>query len=351
MLLVCLFAFALDVDMPALAKTMSAIPEDADNFLSLPLDLTVDDRGRVFVADANAKTVFVWNKDGSFAGNFGKEGAGPGEFSFWQFGPQAYLGTSGDRIYVFDGGRRTINIFDADFNFISSTSYQMKGGRGRANYFKVASEDMFVINARSFGRDTPPKQLVGLYDMDGEMVHGITEVDDKTFEMQGNGSGRPTGMTINAFSPQMVVHYDDRTKRVIVADSGRPSFDIYALDGKPIMTVNLEIPHLDVTDEDIAEYKEIRWIKNSSFVKPAFPDKKAYFTHILPLADGTFLVFEQSPFYRNVTGVRVDERGKVQQKLSYSCGEDGSLYGANGRVFAVATDDEGEFMVHELALN
>jgi len=349
MVLTLLFLISLDFDTPNLAKTMAPLPDDADNFLSLPLDLTVDEKGRVFVADANAKTVFVWNEDGSFAGNFGKEGSGPGEFSFWSFGPQAYLGAANGKIYVFDGGRRTINVFDENFEFVSSTGYTMKGGQGRVNYFKVADEGMFVINARSFGRDQDPKQLVGLYDTEGELVHRITERPDKTFEMQGSG-GRPSGMTINAFSPQMVVHFDDRTERVIVADSGRPSFDLYDLEGKQIKTVNLRIPHPDVTDADVAEYKEVRWIKNSNFVKPAFPDKKAYFTHIMPLADGSFLVVEQSPFYRNVSGVRVDEDGKILGKVSYSCGEDGSLYGADGRVFAVSLDEMGDFRVHELSL-
>ncbi|MDJ0839832.1 MAG: 6-bladed beta-propeller [Acidobacteriota bacterium] len=337
---------AVDGSTLSLVRTMDPVPEDSDVFLSRPLDMTVDGKNRVYVVDSEANTVFVWEGNGSYVGTFGQEGTGPGEFSFMgRGGPQAYLGVDGDNIVVYDGGRRTINTFAADLTYVGSVPFQLKGGRGRTQYFKVTAEGQYVINATTWGESA--RQTVGLYDREGELINQISDIQDKSFKRNGNRRG----FTINAFAPRTVVVYDDFNKQVVVGNSEAPNFNVFGLDGKLVKTVKVPLAQKEVTKEDIAEYKEIPWIKRSGFVQPAFPDKKAFYTHILPMADGSFLVFDQSPYYRNAEGIQVNKDGAVKKRFRYSCGEDGGLFAADGRLFALATDDEGEFGVHELRLD
>jgi len=345
--LIC--SLALDTPVPETVLSLAPVAEDSDVFLSLPLDLTIDQKGGIYVADAFAKTVFVWNKDGSYRGTIGKQGSGPGEFQFTgSNGPQAYLSAVGGKLYVFDGGKKTISSFDGRGAYLQSSPFLIKGGSGRAEYFKVTAKGDYLINTSTFMTD-PPMMVVGLYNEQGEQIGEVSAREDKSWSSEGS-SARPSAIIINAFSPQMIVHYDIHGDRILVGDTAKPAFDIHNADGKLIKNVSFKMVQQDVTEEDKAEFGEVRWIKNNSFFKPGYPAKKAFYTGMLPLADGTFLVFTESPFYRKADGLRIDENGRTLARFQYTCGETGGLFGADGRLFAVVSDEEGELTVKELRL-
>ena len=78
---------------------LEPVSEDSDMFMQVPFDLTIGNDGRIYIADALAKTIFFWEKDGTFGGTIGKGGQGPGEFRFMSMGgPQAYLSVLGEEL-------------------------------------------------------------------------------------------------------------------------------------------------------------------------------------------------------------------------------------------------------------
>jgi DNA-binding beta-propeller fold protein YncE len=139
---------------------------NGDGALAKPLGLSVDAQGTVYVADATAKFIFVYDIDGKFlrkiAGpkffdrlasvsvtpdgsrlfavdiggvnsnmhrvrafntltgehlfDFGRRGSGPGEFNFPR---DVAIGLEG-RLYVVDGGNFRVQIFDRDGKYLSS---------------------------------------------------------------------------------------------------------------------------------------------------------------------------------------------------------------------------------------
>jgi len=324
--------------------TLAAIPDNGDFFLSMPLDLTVDGAGAIYIADVLARCVFVWDGEGAFQGQFGKQGQGPGEFQFMGFaGPQAYLSAVGDRIYVFDGARHMVNIFDTKRNFISSTLFTTQ--MGRSEFFRVTPDKQYLVYFRAFNA-TEPKKTVALFNPDGELANPIDESADLSFSREG--SGQVTGIVLHAFIPDTVVHYDSGTREIIIGQGDQPNFTIYDEAGKPKKTISFKMARKDVTPEDIKEYSDQRWLKNNSFLKADFPEKKACYTHILPIAGKGFLVFSLSPLYNRVEGIWIDERGETLKTIDYGCGENGGIWSTGGRIFAATTDEFGEFSVHRL---
>lgn len=80
-------------------------------------DLEVDEEGRVFVLDAHANEIQVFDAAGSFLTRFGRRGAGPGEFR----NPAGLTRTPGANIMVVDYGNGRYVTFDAAGNPISVT--------------------------------------------------------------------------------------------------------------------------------------------------------------------------------------------------------------------------------------
>jgi len=323
-------------------KTMEPIPVEVDAFMRLPMDLAVDGKGRVFVADAIAKCVFVWDADGSFVGTFGEEGGGPGEFTFMgRGGPQAYLSVVGDKVHVFDGGRQTISVFDQGLVYQSSTTYQSKG---RVEYFQVTPKGHYFVHHMVF-QANPPVQRVEVFDEENASIALIKEIEDKTWKPGGSRGG----FSIIGYAPATVVHYAPERGRVIVGDSNKPSFEVFDIEGALEKRVIFAMSRPEISDEDKAEFREVRWIKNNPNIHLDFPEEKAFYTHILPHGD-RFLVFSVSPFYCNIEGFIIDEEGNREGVLRDSLGENGFMRAIGGNYYAVRTDDYGDFVVEKVAL-
>ncbi|NBC64644.1 MAG: 6-bladed beta-propeller [Bacteroidetes bacterium] len=71
--------------------------------------ITVDDSGRVYMADRRRDVIEVFEADTSYAGQIGRQGDGPGEFR--SVGP---MNLFDGKIYVLDTNRQLINIFTTD---------------------------------------------------------------------------------------------------------------------------------------------------------------------------------------------------------------------------------------------
>jgi hypothetical protein len=70
-----------------------------------------------------SKDVRVFHADGTFSHSFGREGQGPGEFSF----PQAIAVSAGDSILVVDDGTARYSVFAPDGSFLASYPRQIRG--------------------------------------------------------------------------------------------------------------------------------------------------------------------------------------------------------------------------------
>ena len=326
---------------------LAPISEGVDAFLEGPQVVDFDDRGNIYLLDTDAKKVFVWDANGAFLRCFGNEGQAPGEFLFSRRrgGSSGFLNVGNNEIVIYDGAKRSASIFGmTDFKFKKVLAFNF--GRSRVSYFSPMGENRYIVKKRSRS-DSGLFNTVGIYDAEGAVINEMIKIKDESFSRRG-GSGRNRRFQITAFAPSVVVHYNAAAAQLIVGDSTNPSFQVLDQKGAKLRQINLKIPREEVTDADRKEFSEQSFIKNSNRVTAVFPDKKAYYDHILPVGKDRFLVYNASPLYRNIVGYLVGNDGVPSARFTLSCGENGNLLGARGRLLAVMTDDEGEFQIREV---
>jgi len=345
--LTLLAMFSMGTLKPSPILELEHISEDSDVFLQLPLDVAIDDEGKFYVVDATAKTVFVWNKDGSFEGNIGEAGEGPGEFRFTSMGgPQAYLSIFKGDLLVYDGGNSSVNLFK-DKVYTSSTTVKIP--QGRTEYFKVTPEGEYLVYIQKWGE--APSRQVDVYDKKGQPIRPILTAPDETYTLKTGKDGGFGGLNLKAFSSRLMVHYDQSSGQVITGSGATPSFEVYDISGKLVRKVSVKLMQQEVTREDQEEYNSQTWISRgvkSGFLKIEFPEKKPFYTHLLPLKDKGTLVYTLSPHERRIQGLLVNDEGATLSTFKLTCGQGGNLFSVNGRIIAVMLDENDEFVIREL---
>ena len=343
-----LFCLASDSGI-ALNPTLNyePVPENIEAFLRGPSDAALDKNGRLLILDIRSKAVFVWDKKGSFSTAFGKEGQGPGEFTFnaRAGGPQGYVGAVGDQIYVYDGGARILNIFDMDFKFKQSFPFTVESGR--VETFRPLQNGNFLVFYSSYFSDEAFRKIA-LYDLEKNPIKEIAKVKDNTWHYITQGSRRR--VELHAFADELVVAYNQADGQIVIGDSSKPGFSIYGLDGSLKKKVEAKIGRREVTKEDIQEYKERPWFKNQNFFTASFPDLRAYYDQLLPVGERRFLLLLNSPQYSNYEGFLVDDEGNNLGRVHFPAGEGGNLFSVNGRLFGCTTDEDGEYSLRELSV-
>ncbi|MDJ0840837.1 MAG: 6-bladed beta-propeller [Acidobacteriota bacterium] len=331
--------------------TLEPLPEEDDLFFERPVDLAVDARGGIYVLDIEAKRVFIYDKSGSFKKAFGSSGSAPGEFTFSgrRGSGTGFIAVYGERLYVFDGARREISVFGlADLKFQKALPFKTQ--RSRTNAFWTIDENTFLFYQRTF-TEAGPREVVRLLDGEGKELALLMENEITGFRPRGRrGRGRPRGpITITAFSPSTVVGYDAVNRRIIAGYSETAGFGIYDAKGKNTKNLSFKIPRMEVTQTDKEEYNSQERMK-SGRLKAEFPEQKQFYQRVISIGKEGFLVFNISPLYRDITGFMIDEKGQVKARFNFHCGENGDLLGESGRLFAIRTNEEGDFSIEEIGL-
>ncbi|CAM2065976.1 hypothetical protein SCOR_11390 [Sulfidibacter corallicola] len=318
---------------------LAALPDDAAEFIRVPWDGTIDEKGNVYLLDLAAHTVFMWDASGTYKGNFGKQGQGPGELMLGgqNGGPQASINVVGDEVIVYDGGLRLVNRYKKDGTFIRAESFKLPNGRTEA--FRILDDGNFLIHHRLFNTE-PPLSEIGIFKPDGSQLKSLFKAPDTSWRMR---SDNKRGVVIIGYSEGSVLHYDQSRDRILLAGDTAPEFQVFSQDGKELEKVTMKIPRVDVSQADKDAFNEQGWIKNNDFLTADFPEKHPYFSMLFPDGDRGYLVTRVIAYYNDLHGYYVDAKGRTLGRLKYRLGEGGAIFGANGRILVVETDEEGEY--------
>jgi hypothetical protein len=339
-MMITLFTFLLAFDGKLNLKPtlmLQPVPEETEMFLQGTTDLAIDTDGTIYVIDTRSVTIFAWNPDGTYKGNFGKQGQGPGEFSFENAGG-GKISVTDKYIYVFDGGTKNVSLFDKEMNFVRS--FPLSVANGMVSVFDMATDDRMIVTNSSWFSDVPYRMLA-VYSQKGELVNEIQKIEDKTWKYGSEGGQRR--VILIPYATTMIAGYDDRNNQLLVGDSATNKFDVVSIDGKKIRTVEVNLLRRDLVKEDKEEWNEQPWFKSQQFFQVAFPDRKPYYNRITPVGESAYLVYVISTFYNNCEGIYVDKEGNTLGRFSMKLGENGGLYGSRGKLIAFTTDDMGEF--------
>ena len=326
---------------------LERIPEETGLYLEYPTDLTVCEQGNIYVLDAAANYVFVWDVTGHYIGTIGSPGKGPGELSFSQRSARgAYVRIIDNRVCVYDGNRWLLHIFDMAGHYLETRNFQGHGGRAR--FFDVTRENDLILLQQNYLKSTPVSELK-IYNQGHQPIASLFRYEDRYFSPKMKG-GKRVGWKINAFHPEPAIAYDSINDEVIIGRNESPELEIFSTNGRYKRTVRFTLNRREVTREDIAEYYQLPWLQNNHGHDVAFPEKMPYYQYVMPLGSRGYLVYSVSPFYRRAEGLLVDRRGHRLGRLALNCGESGGLAGSRGRIFVLRTDEMGEYTIEEAEL-
>ena len=138
--------------------------------------IVVDARQRIIVSDQNNFRIQVFDLEGTFRPPLG--GRGPETASSWN--PWDWPWTPGVVLYVADGTRDDVQVFDESFAFIRKFG-TLRPGFGR----------MEMIESVSVGIGPPPHQDIYVSDEKNSRIHHFSAngTHQGTFGKQGAGPG------------------------------------------------------------------------------------------------------------------------------------------------------------------
>jgi hypothetical protein len=143
-------------------------------FFSELADVSVDDKGRVYVSDGKENNVKVFDAKGAYLKTIGRSGQGPGEFNL-----PAEIEVVRDRLFVREIFNRRVSIFDSAGIFVKSIPIDMAGGTWWA--MRALPDGRFIVQKEILdyrNPNAPHEMHLDLYSKDLEPIktiyrHGI----------------------------------------------------------------------------------------------------------------------------------------------------------------------------------
>jgi DNA-binding beta-propeller fold protein YncE len=229
--------------------------QDGDGRLTKPLGLDVDAAGILYVADASAKAVYVFDQDGKYL----RKIAGP---KFFDRLSSVTVNPEGERIYVVDIGGVTselhrVRVFDARSGAHLYDIGKRGSGPGEFNLPRDVAigkdGQLYVVDGGNF--------RVQIFDRNGKYLQSFGSV------------GKQLG---NFARPKEVA--TDREGNVYVADAAFGNFQIFNPDGELLMFVGERseqegpgkymLPSGISVDEDGRIYFVDQWFRKIDIFRP-----------------------------------------------------------------------------------
>ncbi len=315
-------------------KHILTVPESA-GLLEQPRYVVRGEKGRFYTIDVQAKCLFVWDANGRFEKKVGQRGGGPGEFVFRWTG-YSFIGWDGRYITVLDSGESKIHYFE-DGEFIKSLDYHFPG---RITGYSALEGGRHLALHENYRN----KSQVVLYDADWNELKVIFEFKDRRWQRTNQGWVHRAFLSVPTF------HGEPNAPFFVFGFPDRPEFLLYDLDGKKKRTVSFRIARKDVTPKDKETFRKAPWLQAQGG-KLVFPEQKPYYTDVLPISGGRFVVYNQSSWSAIVEGLVLDGNGETQGSFQDDFGVNGGIDSLEGMLVIVDLNDPPQIRLSEIVVN
>ncbi len=216
-------------------------------------EVMVTASGLIWVADGSVPVIRVFDTDGNYVRDVGREGEGPGEYQRIG-GMQA---APGDRVAVYDPRSFKINLYEADGEFVEAHSVMIGANGTRvfqvdsAGHYYIRSVDMSRRNERGENGDPPMQFLV--WSAAGEALPSIP-IPSRT---------RSRGFVLITAAGYRGPGFDEakssvtRSGALIRSNNREYSFSV-SQEGLHVMSFSRRYEPIQVSGEERAQWRAIR---------------------------------------------------------------------------------------------
>lgn len=247
-------------------------------------DMHVDSEGRMLVFDHGLRSVRRFAPDGSYIGQVGSVGKGPGEFEMlWG------LSTAADGRILLGDYFGQVHVFDSDAQYMD----RWRAPRRALSVEPVVGNIDGTVTVTSFSPLPDGDYEYRLYFLDaaGEVQDSLTPHVPWRNEEE-SGHVHPTRHL--AWSP---------TGFGVTSVSSRLGFEIFQRDQQAIVRVEQNVEGVPFANEERAEWADfVRFIRQRSRREPAFPlppEFKPAFKHLQISRTGQIWLVRHQPALRN----------------------------------------------------
>ena len=173
---------------------------------------------RLFVYDYQLGTVKQFTDDGTYIGNIGNRGQGPGEYAVAPYYIDADLAAG--RIYLLQTNTNKISSYDLDGRYVGDIPLAFKTPKG---YFKIDSKNGTITVAALVFNITPENPVIWTQDFEGNVISRIDRPDlqvvpDFSNEIYASGAANSENIPLSYWyidpSPDSLYTYSPATNRL-----------------------------------------------------------------------------------------------------------------------------------------
>lgn len=361
-------------------KVLEIRPDQSrpETLFFLPTGLELDDQENLYVVDANGNRISVFDREGNWLRDIGRQGDGPGEFQY----PTTIEYVSGV-LRVRDTRKRGTHIFSRngefveferwpDFTRVGSLVPEIWPTATGMTVVRLLADSQTVARLEERTPDDVAREriLMLVFDEEGSEAARVDGPWVKTGEYRTyTRDGREARSHVPVyFSPQTWGGFVDG-HGIWVSPGGSSRIDWYGLDGSPVARWEIDLPTVPVTAEDRALVQELLDEQVQEAVDPApgqeqqpaerlrlfadnalFADSKPFWGIPRPDTDGFFWLSSQPPA-RGSVGRALAERDDARRffRVISPRGEylgdttppsPGTV--VRGHLLSIATDPESE---------
>ena len=296
--------------------------EGSDEFLiGNPRSIAVGAGGEIYVLDRQVPVIRLYDPDGTFIRNIGREGGGPGEYK----SPGAIAVLPDDRLVVRDPGNGRISIFSAEGEYLEQVWYPGGFNTGRRLYTDRAgfAHSMVLLN---YGT-APWDWIFGLARID--LSEGIQDtIPAPTWDYeppQITGSRENSSSSDNVpFSPEDYWTFSPQGYTVGGLSTDY-RIDLYRVD-EPVLRIERSWTPIAVKREEAEEQRRQktanmqRQYSGWKWNGPGVPDTKPPFTNLFASWEGNIWVQVSQEGYATMTEAeaRAEEQRSGRPQLRFT---------------------------------
>lgn len=196
-----------------LTKEMSFGDTDDIFFGQIIENVSIDDQGRVFIADMTENTVHVFNPDGSYLQSIGREGRGPGEFQYI-----LDMKMDHNKIHILDYQQSKISVFDlTTLSHIAAYNVSLDDRQQDSPSWLTPTQEkgLFYMPTNFFVRSDQTYLIL----FSDQGVGSANNVDGRTYEASlfnpENGAFMDHDLLSFRWTGQVLVHEEGTGMRVL----------------------------------------------------------------------------------------------------------------------------------------